>query len=169
VIYLSSYNWLVFLFLIYFLTFKLFNEQALDDGEKRMGSANCLNYTQSPPGSRSGSASNHLFACATSSAYIQANNNPKTGRSGSGLSCLIETRFVELGPYGSLNRYSCRYPARSANQSGLISRSVENRQRDRRRSLEQKLERQEQKLLSLAEVEVDIDSRWRDRFMPREV
>jgi hypothetical protein len=132
-----------------------------------MGSTNCLNYPQLSPAAVPGSMHN-MLSCAAASAYLPAPNRPR-GHSKSGLNYLIESRFVELGSYGAFNRYSCRYPDRLANQSELIGRSSENRVKERRRALRQRLERQEQKLLSLTEAELDQEQGWRDRFMPREM
>ncbi|AFY68924.1 hypothetical protein Pse7367_0621 [Thalassoporum mexicanum PCC 7367] len=131
-----------------------------------MGSTNCLNGPQSQR--RSATHQQRMLACAAASAYGQIQNTRHNiGRFDSGLNNLIESRFVDLGSFGAFDRYSCRYP-REANQSNLISRSAENRERDRRQNLSQKLAKQEQKLLSLTEATIEPDSGWRDRFMPRE-
>ena len=46
---------------------------------------------------------------------------------------------------------------------------TDRRLRDRQVAIAQRAERKLQRCLSLTEIEVDMDMRWRSRFMPKEM
>ena len=51
----------------------------------------------------------------------------------------------------------------------FITDITDRRLRDRQIAIAQRAERKLQRCLSLTEIEVDMDMRWRSRFMPKEM